>query len=441
MVAMRVCRRKASLEDSVLSLPSSVQRGHQRQLEALETQWSEAGELPSSHLQCSYGSSCGSSTCGLAADSESDAESTEARLFASSGLAWEYPLSTAEKQERLLLIYDQEDALVKLQLRLGERLAARMRRKVSKLHSGASSLRQQREDLLTKTVVLERENDALRQRVDELELKFQRLQQEQHQQQLEQKRKLEQPSTPQQQDQHHHQQHQHQLHHQLPQPAGHWSMRALWLPPPQPHSAESCGETTCTSQLPQIADRQISNASSRGAVASLSWMQADFVPWIAFTSRASAMRWCYGFEPPVADAQACGLLLRRGEYISTIVVLRGEPGCLARGIHIVTSEGQEAHAGHGELEACDFIGSDLLVFDAMAEHEILGLQVDEAGVIVGVKQAALASSRRHSTTVLASSSSGTDQSHLFKGDALSSCAHRSRTFSRIKEAFDIFGGF
>jgi len=157
----------------------------------------------------------------------------------------------------------------------------------------------------------------------------------------------------------------------------------------------------------------------RGTVAAVSWAEVSGVPWLSFTSRVSGMRSVYGeHSGPAAHAEEGSINLRRGEFviaISGVVGVDLSPAHLAACLHLVTSEAQEAVIGNQLLSfdtlesaepnngaadggvrfASSSLGDQRRSFDFRASpgHEIVGVQLDSDGHIVGVTQLVLGPSR------------------------------------------------
>lgn len=115
------------------------------------------------------------------------------------------------------------------------------------------------------------------------------------------------------------------------------------------------------------------------------------MPWVKFSNRMNRAERLYGERGPTEHEEVAAAHLRRGEYIVCISGCRswscssGAQPLLARSLRMVTSEQQEIVVGESAT-SIDFC------FKAEAEHEIIGLSIQD-GVIIDVKQAALGPSR------------------------------------------------
>mmetsp|Transcript_87985 Transcript_87985/g.278184 ORF Transcript_87985/g.278184 Transcript_87985/m.278184 type:complete len:216 (+) Transcript_87985:88-735(+) len=91
---------------------------------------------------------------------------------------WDYPLSAAEKQERVLLLFDKEASLASRQLHRRERHIADLHAQVAALHGDRACRRRERRSLRREAAFLRSENGRLHERVGELLLQLQQLQQQ-----------------------------------------------------------------------------------------------------------------------------------------------------------------------------------------------------------------------------------------------------------------------
>lgn len=128
----------------------------------------------------------------------------------------------------------------------------------------------------------------------------------------------------------------------------------------------------------------------RGSIASMTWTEgAPDVPWITLTSRISGAETTYGEK---RDGQARNeegtFSLRRGEYFTSVSGVFGAPPALALCLRVVTSEFQEVNIGAEDLDMqLDF------AFEASPGFEIVGLYLGEDEAIAGIRQTPLAPSR------------------------------------------------
>lgn len=126
----------------------------------------------------------------------------------------------------------------------------------------------------------------------------------------------------------------------------------------------------------------------RGSIASMTWAECALgVPWITLTSRISGTESTYG-EKRDEQVLEGTLSLRRGEYFTSVSGVFGDPPVLALCLRVVTSELQEVNVGAEDLGTqMDF------AFEASPGFEIVGLQIGDDRAIAGIRQSPLAPSR------------------------------------------------
>merc|ERR1712061_816895 len=118
----------------------------------------------------------------LSSSSSSDGAIEEsAQLTRMPSLAWEYPLTAREKQERVLLLYGKEELLANWQVRHSEKLAERLRMQVTTLNNNGTRLRHERGELRKEAAALRSENQWLRECIRDLVLRLQQQPQTQQQ--------------------------------------------------------------------------------------------------------------------------------------------------------------------------------------------------------------------------------------------------------------------
>lgn len=324
------------------------------------------------------------SECSSEDDSPLDEEASAlvAASF-SSGHAWEYPLSAAEKKERVMLIFGRTEALSERHIRRCERREERWRAQVRLHRQDNERLRRERSDLCQEAASLRKENRELREKARDLEKRpYQSQQTHTRYSQIASSASrsiaASQPEDP-----------QAVINEDSSPPM---TARRLLSSRPLMSSGGSAAAASMLSvgRLSLVTPRSgAARIGTRGSIASVSWAEAFEVPWVAFTSRSTGMQSLYG-ERDAPEIEESSLSLRRGEYIQSIsgswsaLSTSPEP-VVARALRIVTSEQQESVAGESAaLE--DFH------FEADHDHEIVGLTFQD-GSISGVKQALLAPSR------------------------------------------------
>jgi len=409
---------------------------------------SSAGEEESAN---EYSSSCGHSGPVSAPSSSSDSchQVVEPVLVEAPDLCWEFPLSTAEKQERVLLLFNKEVAWASGQLRQGERLAVNLRKKVSSLRGNRARLRREVHALRKDLIAVTTENEQLRdqnsetQRLhDEFQAKQQHLEQEKQQladawRQLERQRRLHESRRQAEQQRHLAQSRWTDAPRRhsplLPEAAiSNASLLPCGSPPASPskavcmkgsskltaeaiYSSEDAIYSTASpvrvrkhrATLAESSHANVSRTASvqatcmaiqrsrlqlRGQVAVVSWSDGPRVTWVEIVSRHSGQPRLYGERPgDCAPVEECSFSLRRGEYVRSVSGWHGLPPELARCLQIATSEGRKVVAG-SPPEGADRDNIDFC-FVADPGCEILGFELGEGGVIIGVRQVPMLPSR------------------------------------------------
>lgn len=373
------------------------------------------------------GASCSSDSCAdlACADSHVYRVKIGARLVAAPTSPWEFPLSAAEKQERVLLLYDKEASLANRQLRRSERVVAHLRAQVAALRGSQSRWHRERRTMRKEAAALHSENRRLHERVGDLLLQLQQQQQlqqlQEQEQQLQQRQQQQPPPVAQAPSVQLDLEQQPQRSSATPPEPVHAPSFSLplaadqesatpspcqafsWRSARSARRSGSCGAVVA--RAPRMSLDSVlggpgaSRSSLRGTVAMVTWGEATGVPWLAFVSRASGLPRIYGNGREGAHEE-CMLSLRRGEYICSISGCHGRAPLLAQHVRVLTSEQQEVTAGAaGRLAAEALAGQESgtagcsFSFTASDGHEIVGLKLGEDGRICGVKQVALPPSR------------------------------------------------
>mmetsp|Transcript_108159 Transcript_108159/g.304636 ORF Transcript_108159/g.304636 Transcript_108159/m.304636 type:complete len:447 (+) Transcript_108159:59-1399(+) len=365
--------------------------------------------------------------------------------------AWDYPLSVAQKRERLLVMLEIDRAAREREFQSTEHHASCSSKQAAPPCSSGGALLEEHTRLQRKVDALVSENQRLRGRLTRLVVRMRREKQQQNslpqsQQHLQQQaqqhpeQELAQQPQPQQgfqQEQPYQSQPQRQSQQSLQQKPqeqqfqrrlSHAPLAAFCdVPPLQAVALKDREDDVCkagpTTMAEGTLDAEAAAAPSqqslgsicrtprfllaglvtprpaqtpraatartplRGTVVAVSWAQGHGVPWMGFMSRVSGLLCVYG-ERDSAEHEGCSFSLRRGEYIRSISGVCGPRPLLASSMRICTSEEQELVAGTAdgadtEVNACCFF------FEAAPGHEITGLKLDDAGAVLGVRQAPL----------------------------------------------------
>ncbi|CAE8657279.1 unnamed protein product [Polarella glacialis] len=136
---------------------------------------------------------------------DSEAELTdEEYILSAPGWSWEFPLTAAEKQHRVLLLYDKEKAVVARERRSVEGQAAKLRTKLDAARSSNRHLKRERQAFYEESLRLRAQNEKLNDAMQELLIaqRKEHQQQEQLQKQLQHLKHMQEQLQLQQMEQH-----------------------------------------------------------------------------------------------------------------------------------------------------------------------------------------------------------------------------------------------